>query len=107
MQPVGVSVRNLDNDAAGHPRSLIPRPGDERGRRRRHVHRRAHQPAGSRRLLAITSNDPGEEPSRQQPDLRAEQLERAQTVTVTGVDDPVDDGDVTYTIRIEAAGSRP
>ena len=35
-----------------------------------------------------------------QPDLYRRQLEHAQTVTVTGVDDALVDGDITYTVEV-------
>ncbi|MDD4787036.1 MAG: Calx-beta domain-containing protein, partial [Pirellulales bacterium] len=106
MQPVGVSVRNLDNDAVGI--RVSPDSGlatSEAGGAATFSVVLTSRPEADV-SLAITSNDPGEGTvSPAALTFAPSNWNVAQTVTVTGVDDPVDDGDVTYTIRIEAAAS--
>jgi glutamine cyclotransferase len=106
MDPADVSVTNIDNDAIGI--TVNPTSGlatTEGGGKATFTVVLNSLPAADV-SLAITSINPGEGiVSPAALTFTSTNWNLVQTVTVTGVDDPVDDGDVTYTIRIEAAAS--
>ncbi len=102
-----VSVTNTDNDTAGIMVSADIRPGDDRGRRHRHLYGGAQQRADRRRDdRAVSSSDLTEGTvGPASLTFTVANWNVPQTVTVTGVDDALADGDVIYSIITAAAVS--
>ena len=75
-------------------------PGHDRERRDRHLHRRAQHPAHRRRddRALLQRHDGGDRLDRPASPSPRPTGTWPQTVTVTGVDDSVDDGNIAYTI---------
>jgi hypothetical protein len=96
--PVGaVSVTNTDNDAAGVTVSAISGPTTEAGGTATFAVSLQSQPTAD--VTIALSGDASEGSiSPATVTFTAVDWNTAQTVTVTGLDDPEDDGDVTYTI---------
>ena len=107
LNAADVSVTNTDNDMAGHHGEPDLGPGHDRGGRHGDLHGRAqHAADGERDDRAERSSDTTEGTvSRRALTFTAANWNMPQTVTVTGVDDSVVDGDVAYTIVTAAATS--
>ena len=108
INPADVAVTNTDNDAAGI--TVTPTTGLMTTEARRHgdLHGGADERADGDVTIALSSSDPTEGTVAR----RASPLPRptgsvAQTVTVTGVDDALVDGDVAYTICDHGDQRRP
>jgi len=106
LDPADVAVMNVDDDAAGI--SITPTAGlatTEAGGTASFTIVLTSQPAASV-TVGLTSSDTSEGTiSASRVSFDAENWNVPQTVTVTGVDDPVADGDVAYTIVTARATS--
>ena len=103
--PDDVSVTNLDDDSAGVSVSAISGDTDESGTSATFSVVLASQPSAPV-SIEITNGDMTEGRLRASPLIfDGANWNVAQTVTVTGVDDFVVDGDITYTVSVEAATS--
>ena len=109
LNAADVSVTNTDNDVGGDHGQPDLGAGHDRGGRHGDLHGRAeHAADGQRddRLLARATRPRGRS---RRPSLTftPANWNTPQTVTVTGVDDAIDDGDVAYTIVTAAAPRAP
>src|SRR6185369_11359435 len=87
IDPADVAVTNVDNDGAGI--TVTPTAG------------LATTEATANVVIPVTSSDPSEGAvSASTLTFTAANWNVAQTVTVTGVDDQVDDGDIAYSITL-------
>jgi len=106
IDPADVSVRNNDNDSAGF--TVNPSSGlstTEAGGTAQFTIALTSQPTASV-TVEISSSDPSEGSVSPASLLFTEtDWDKAQTVTVTGVDDPIVDGPVAYTVVTAPAAS--
>jgi hypothetical protein len=108
IDPADVSVTNADNDGGGHHRDAGRRLGHHRGGRHGELHRGPHQPAHRDVVIPVASSDTTEGTvSAASLTFTAADWNVPQTVTVTGVDDLVDDGDIAYSVVVGAATLGP
>ena len=106
LNAADVSVSDTDNDTAGI--TVTPTTGltTTEARRHRHLHRGPRLAADGRCDVALSSGDPTEGTvAPASLTFTPANWNTAQTVTVTGVDDAVDDGNQSYTIVTAAATS--
>jgi hypothetical protein len=104
LNPPDVSVTNLDNDAAGINVSAISGNTTEAGGTATFTVVLASQPAASV-TVAFSSSDTGEGTVTPSITFTTGNWSTAQTVTVTGVDDAIADGNAAYTIFTGPASS--
>jgi hypothetical protein len=104
--PADVSVTNTDNDAAGI--TVTPTTGlvtTEAGGTASFTVRLNSQPTASVAIPVASSNPAEGTVSTASLTFSTANWNVAQTVTVTGVDDQVQDGNIAYTIQLAAAAS--
>ncbi len=106
LNAADVTVTNTDNDASGITVSPISGPHDG-SRRHGHVHRRARRAADGRRdgRICRPATRPKARSCPASLTFTSANWNTAQTVTVTGVNDDLDDGDIAYSIVTAAATS--
>ena len=105
LDPADVSVTNFDNDSAGVTVSAISGDTDEAGTTATFTVVLTSQPTAPV-TIELTSGDTTEgTPGRPALTFNGANWNVAQTVTVTGVDDALVDGDITYTVSLDAATS--
>ncbi|MDX1679244.1 MAG: InlB B-repeat-containing protein [Akkermansiaceae bacterium] len=105
LNPADVSVTNLDNDFPGFLVSAISANTTENGGTATFTIAMNTEPTADV-TVGIASSDSGEgTPSPASLTFNTTNWDTPQTVTVTGVDDSLDDGDVVYSIITAAASS--
>ncbi len=105
LNPADVSVTNTDNDASGITVSAITGPTTEAGGTATFTVVLTAQPTADV-TVALSSNDTSEgSVSPASLTFTSANWNAAQTVTVTGVNDDLDDGDVAFSVVTAAATS--
>ena len=98
-------MTNIDSDAAGFFVNPDLGPDHNRGRRPRALYRGVeHRSRSADVTIALSSSDPSEGTvSPASLTFTSDNWNTPQTADVTGIDDALDDGDITFTIVTAAA----
>ncbi len=105
VDPPDVRLTNLDDDTRAYLVSAASGPTTEAGGQATFTVRLATQPTGTVVVRALSSNAAEGTPAPATLTFTATTWATAQAITVTGVDDPVDDGDRAYAILLTGDAS--